>query len=220
MEFSGALKLAGLDDFITPSQACTKPVEIPKASTKRGFIAIEEDGKYVEVMENGDRKILESAKITLNDCLACSGCVTTAETVLIEAQSSQEFFTNINKEGRIVVVSVSPQCRASLAAHYNLSHMETYKKLITVLKSWGIHYVFDTSFSRDFSLLEMREEFVSRYRNQQSIPLIVSACPGWICYAEKAHGDSILPYVSTCKSPQQVMGTVVKQYFAQKINTT
>eukprot|EP01027_Heterolobosea_sp_BB2_P016364 GEZU01023312.1.p1 GENE.GEZU01023312.1~~GEZU01023312.1.p1 ORF type:complete len:325 (-),score=100.63 GEZU01023312.1:149-1123(-) len=50
--------------------------------------------------------------------------------------------------------------------------------------------------------------------------MLASACPGWICYAEKTHGDYILPYISTAKSPQQVLGTIVKQYFAKKISVT
>lgn len=74
--------------------------------------SIEEDGKYVETLESGERKELAPAKLTLNDCLACSGCVTTAETMLIQAQSAAEFFANLKKpEGRTFVVSVSPQVR-------------------------------------------------------------------------------------------------------------
>ena len=71
---------------------------------------MEEDGKYIETLETGERKELATAKLTLNDCLACSGCVTTAETMLIQAQSASEFFSNLNRpEGRTFVVSVSPQ---------------------------------------------------------------------------------------------------------------
>jgi iron only hydrogenase large subunit-like protein len=122
--------------------------------------------------------------------------------------------------------------------------------LTNFFKSLGVHYVFDTSFSRDFSLLESAREFVERFRsyqekqqkkapvdnnvkstrikrngtsgsgddtmNEVKLPMLASACPGWICYAEKTHGF-ILPYVSQTKSPQQIMGSVVKDYLANKL---
>ena len=74
------------------------------------------------------------------------------------------------------------------------------------------------SFSREFSLLESMVEFVARYRREREepFPLIASACPGWVCYAEKTHSE-VLPHISTVKSPQQIMGTVVKYYFGEKI---
>lgn len=84
--------------------------------------SIEEDGKYVETLESGERKELAPAKLTLNDCLACSGCVTTAETMLIQAQSAAEFFANLKKpEGRTFVVSVSPQVRRTGVGQQSLT---------------------------------------------------------------------------------------------------
>lgn len=91
MAFSGVLQLTDLDDFITPSQECIKPVKIEKkvTSSKGAKIKIETDGSYMEELSDGSRKKLEKAKITLADCLACSGCITSAETILIEQQSGQ-----------------------------------------------------------------------------------------------------------------------------------
>ncbi|NWS89413.1 NARFL factor, partial [Toxostoma redivivum] len=84
----------------------------------------------------------------------------------------------------------------------------------------GVHYVLDTTFSRNFSLLESQQEFVRRFQGQagdkQALPMLASACPGWICYAEKTHGSFIIPHISTTKSPQQVMGSLVKGYFAEQ----
>lgn len=79
--------------------------------------------------------------------------------------------------------------------------------------------VIDSSFSRDFSLLESVEEFISRYKladKKNPLPIIASACPGWICYAEKTK-PKLLPYISKVKSPQQIMGTLVKDYWASKL---
>jgi len=219
-QFSSGLKLSGLDDYIQPSQACIKP-EIIQSTNKRAKIDVRNDGTYIEYEDDGTGKILESAKISLTDCLACSGCITSAESVLITSQGVQEFLDNIKPE-RTVVVSISPQSRASIAARFKLTSLQTHKKLITLFKSLGVHYIFDTSFSRHFSLMESAAEFVARYRKtlDAPLPMLASACPGWVCYAEKTHGDFVLPYISSTKSPQQIMGTIVKNYFAKQLNIT
>ncbi|XP_015284776.1 PREDICTED: cytosolic Fe-S cluster assembly factor NARFL [Gekko japonicus] len=189
--FSGVLQLTDLDDYIGPSQDCIKPVKVDKKPGKAGAkIRIENDGSYFQVNEDGESQKLEKAKITLNDCLACSGCITSAESVLITQQSHEELHKVLN-------------------ANKN-----------SFLSSPGVDFVFDTTFSRNFSLLESQREFVRRFRRQaddeRALPMLAAACPGWICYAEKTHGSFIVPYVSTAKSPQQVMGSLVKGHFAEQ----
>ncbi|XP_064414796.1 cytosolic Fe-S cluster assembly factor narfl [Latimeria chalumnae] len=229
--FSGVLRLTDLDDFITPSQECIKPVKVEKKPGKSlAKIKIEDDGSYFQVTEDGGAQKLEKAKISLNDCLACSGCITSAESVLITQQSHEEFYRVLSQNKvadtskKLVVVSVSPQSRASVAAKFNLSIEETARRLTAFFKNLGVHYVFDTTFSRNFSLLESQREFVQRFQRQtedkQALPMLASACPGWICYAEKTHGNYIIPFISTTKSPQQVMGSLVKDYFGKLHNKT
>lgn len=189
-------------------------------------IQIEDDGTYIQINQDGGKKKLEKAKITLNDCLACSGCITSAESVLITQQSHEELLkvlrnnTAGSADSKIVIVSVSPQSRASLAAHYDLTSTDAGRRLTAFFKGLGVHHVFDTSFSRTFSLLESQREFVERFQRKEqekkSMPMMTSACPGWICYAEKTHGEFILPYISTTRSPQQMMGSLVKGYFAEQ----
>uniref|UniRef100_A0A8C9GFQ7 Cytosolic iron-sulfur assembly component 3 n=1 Tax=Piliocolobus tephrosceles TaxID=591936 RepID=A0A8C9GFQ7_9PRIM len=230
--FSGALQLTDLDDFIGPSQECIKPVKVEKRpGSGVAKIRIEDDGSYFQVNQDGGTRRLEKAKVSLNDCLACSGCITSAETVLITQQSHEELrkVLDANKmaapsQQRLVVVSVSPQSRASLAARFQMNPTDTARKLTSFFKKIGVHFVFDTAFSRHFSLLESQREFVRRFRGQadcrQALPLLASACPGWICYAEKTHGSFILPHISTARSPQQVMGSLVKDFFAQQQRVT
>ncbi|XP_010872545.2 cytosolic Fe-S cluster assembly factor narfl [Esox lucius] len=226
--FSGVLQLTDLDDFITPSQECVKPVKLEKKQGRSlAKIQIEDDGTYFQVNRDGGKQKLEKAKISLNDCLACSGCITSAESVLITQQSHEEIYKVLrnNKacvpESRVVVVvSVSPQSRASLAARYGLSSSEAGRRLTAFFKGLGVHHVFDTSFSRSFSLLESQREFIERFhrkeQDKQALPMLASACPGWICYAEKTHGEFILPYISSTRSPQQMMGSLVKGFFASQ----
>lgn len=107
---------------------------------------------------------------------------------------------------------------------FQLNPTDTARKLTAFFKRIGAHYVFDTAFSRNFSLLESQREFVRRFRgqagSQQALPVLTSACPGWICYAEKTHGRALLPHISTARSPQQVMGALVKDFFAQQQHLT
>ena len=96
--FSVGVKISGLDDFIAPSQDCIKPAVVENkivTGAKRGTIKVESDGTYKELSSNGDEVLLQKAKITLNDCLACSGCVTTAETMLIEQQSYSQILESL-----------------------------------------------------------------------------------------------------------------------------
>ncbi|XP_010252728.1 PREDICTED: protein NAR1 isoform X2 [Nelumbo nucifera] len=156
------------------------------------------------------------------------GCITSAETVMLEKQSLDEFLSSI-RSGKAVIVSVSPQSRASLAAHFGLSPSQVFRKLTTFFKSLGVKSIFDTSCSRDLSLIEACNEFVARYKQHHStdgegcnmsLPMLSSACPGWICYAEKTLGSYILPYISNVKSPQQAIGAAIKHHICQKMGFT
>ena len=148
-------------------------------------------------------------------------CVTSAEIVLVSRQSYEEVETFFSENQKLdpskrsyIVVSISPQTRASLARAFGLSSISTMRRLTNHFKTLGVDLVLDTGFSRDFVLLESVKEFFERYKNLK-LPMLTSACPGWICYVEKTHGTEILPYVSTTKSPQQVMGSLVKSYLAE-----
>lgn len=227
-----------LDDFITPSQSCIKPVKVDQSDGKQvqRIDVDNESGTYVQINKDGTSQQLEKTSIELADCLACSGCVTSAESILVNQQSVDTFCKRLESialhntqhpmDKTMLVISVSPQSRASIASRYGIDDpMEAMRRIVYFCKQeLGASFVFDTSWSRHLALLEMCTELVNRFRQQEqqsavnepSLPLLTSACPGWICYAEKTQPGS-LPYISKVKSPQQIMGTVVKEYFAQKI---
>ncbi|KAK8730600.1 hypothetical protein OTU49_007829 [Cherax quadricarinatus] len=224
--FSGVLKLTDLDDFIAPSQECIKPVKVEQKSG-RGVIRIDNDG--TDALSTVPK--YEKAKITLNDCLACSGCITSAEVVLVNQQSHDEFYrvlaenSNLQEcERRTVVVSLSLQAILSISAKFFLRPHECAQKLAGYFKKLGVHYVFDINFARSLSLLEAQKEFLARYRRKdvdsKALPMLASACPGWICYAEKTHGSYILPYISNGRSPQQMMGVLVKDLWSTRKGIT
>ncbi|GAB2301035.1 Cytosolic Fe-S cluster assembly factor nar1 [Dionaea muscipula] len=223
-KFSPALRISDLNDFIAPSQNCIVSLKGIKSSSTK--VDNSEGLNQKKVVPTVKQLTAEPVKISLKDCLACSGCITSAETVMLEKQSLDEFLSNINK-GKAVIVSLSPQTRASLAVHFGLSPLQVSKKLTTFFKSLGVKAVFDTSSSRDLSLIEACNEFIGRYKQHQSnidtkgetfLPMLSSACPGWICYAEKTLGSYILPYISSVKSPQQAMGSIFKRHLCQKMD--
>lgn len=224
-KFSGALQLTDLDDFIAPSQECIKPIQVQKSesvsiksSLKKKQIKLSKDGSYVEFDDvSGDTKKLAKAQVTLNDCLACSGCITSAESVLVSQHSHEEFYKVINENKisgdntKYVVVSVSPQSRASLAVKYGLSVKDTSLALSNFFMKLGVKLVLDTTFFLHYSLQESAHEFSTTFKeNKDRLPLLTSSCPGWICYAEKTHGNLLLPHISTVKSAQQLGGAFIK----------
>lgn len=129
------------------------------------------------------------------------------------------------------VLSISPQSLASLAATISSSSKSivTLKQVLHRLTYFahvlGFEHVYDTTFARHIALLEHAREFLDRKQGHGTpqpdddsagkLPMLASACPGWVCYAEKTHPE-MLPFISRTKSPQQVMGTLVKKWLAQK----
>ncbi|KAF8577747.1 iron hydrogenase [Ramaria rubella] len=253
MAFSGALTLADLNDFITPSQACIKPVEQVKSEEEVAEpgaaateIRVDSSGSYYEVaapfaarksaQPTASRR-LKTAQISLNDCLACSGCITSAESVLITMQSHEEVLSFLSSNPppdsgahRLPVLSISPQSLASLAASVSSTSRQpvSLQAILRRVQAFcrqelGFAYIFDTTFARHLSLLEHGREFderrLARSHGENTLPMLASACPGWVCYAEKAHAE-MLPFISRTRSPQQIMGTLVKQWMAKKWDQT
>ncbi|XP_026468749.1 probable cytosolic Fe-S cluster assembly factor AAEL012261 [Ctenocephalides felis] len=223
--FSGALRLTDLDDFIAPSQECIKPVEIKKEKSLTGAkLKLNDAGFKVDHAKVPEK--ISKVEITLADCLACSGCITSAESVLITEQSQEELLKvlTLNKslklsssnDSKLVIISLAVQPIVSLSIKYGLSVQDTAEKVSGYFKSLGADLVIDMKIADDISLVENATEFIERYHSKQNLPMLASACPGWVCYAEKAHGY-ILPNISTAKSPQQVIGSLVKDIAGERV---
>ncbi|XP_060880302.1 probable cytosolic Fe-S cluster assembly factor AGAP009023 [Metopolophium dirhodum] len=228
--FSGALKLTDLDDFITPSLECIKPVQFEKSSLGTGAkIKIGDDGSYMQESKNGKSEKLKQVEISLTDCLACSGCITSAETVLVQQQSTDEMMRVFDAQNgldnkKFIVVSISIQSCVSIATSKNISVECAASKLCGYFKKLGADLVLDIKLAEDLALLESQNEFIERYKSakaskvQKILPMLASSCPGWVCYAEKTHGNFILPYISRVKSPQQIMGSFIKDFVSNLRN--
>jgi iron only hydrogenase large subunit-like protein len=221
-KFSSGLVLTDLNDYIAPSQACIKPVESNRLEVDPNDVE-EVVGKERGTIEYDGLKLPpQPVSITLNDCLACSGCITSAESVLVQMQSHKELVNLVARRSglqveapdyRKIVVSIAPQCRASIANKYNLDAEQTRAHL-----NWLFYHrlrvdaFLDLEVSRDISLFALGHEFTQMLSTPKQLPLLASACPGWICYAEKTHPE-LIPHLSTTKSPQQIQGSLIKSPF-------
>ncbi len=117
------------------------------------------------------------------------------------------------------MVSLQLQPILALAERFSDKSVQgAAEKVCTFLKSLGADYVVDLRAAEDLSLIEQRKEFLTRYKEGSGsapLPVLTSACPGWICYSEKTHGSWILPYLSRVRSAQQIMGAYLKSHFAR-----
>uniref|UniRef100_A0A915DIT3 Iron hydrogenase large subunit C-terminal domain-containing protein n=1 Tax=Ditylenchus dipsaci TaxID=166011 RepID=A0A915DIT3_9BILA len=218
--FSGVIRISNISDFIEPSQKCVIPLNSkPIAQDEEKLVGIHAKSSMpssrigvARPNNSADKKI----QVSLSDCLACSGCVTTAETMLIGSQTTDQMLTGLSNH-QLSVVTISPQSLCSLAVHFQLSPQVMAIQLSSYFKSLGAKYVVDSSFGRLLSRKLCYEEFRERTAGN-SATLFAGACPGFVCYAEKTHGDLLVPLISKVRSPQAVMGALVKNYLAKKLN--
>lgn len=197
---------------------------------------------FLSIIKSDAPQKLQKVEITLADCLACSGCITSAEGVLITQQSQEEVLRVLNENNehkkcendeavKMIVFTVSQQSILSIAHKYKEVGVEEIAKQLTgYLKRLGADFVLNTKIADDLALIESRNEFLERYKSEvidnadkaiaSSMPMLSSSCPGWVCYAEKTHGNFILPFISTTRSPQQIMGVLIKQFLAQRLGVS
>ena len=230
---SAILSVDDLNDFISPGVACIKPVEIKKTNdTGKAKIEISLDGIPIEVNSDGGKTDLEKAQISLSDCLACSGCITSAESVLVSLQSHDELLSSLRSpesQNKIYAVSISHQSRVSLAGAYGITIDKVDAKLRHLFFDiLGFKYIVGLEVGRAISLNEsFREVQQSRIATEITKdnasgstsrgPILCSSCPGWTCYVEKTH-PHIIPYLSQVKSPQQITGTLLKNLISKDLN--
>ncbi|EPX70852.1 iron hydrogenase [Schizosaccharomyces octosporus yFS286] len=162
-----------LNDFLNPGAVCIKPAEVKKSDKGRenNEIQVEGDSYYEVTKDTGESKELEVASISLNDCLACSGCITSAETVLVNLQSYQEVLKRLDSRTdsqEVFYVSSSPQVRANLAAYYGVSLEEMQEVLEMVfVGKLGFCTVLDTNAAREIVLQQCAEEFCESWKQRR-----------------------------------------------------
>ena len=152
-------------------------------------------------------------------CVSCGQCIVACPTgALYEKDATAEVFAAINDPSKHVVVQTAPAVRAAIGEEFGLPIGTNAKgKMVAALRRLGFDKVFDTDFSADLTIMEEANEFIERVKNGGKLPMITSCSPGWVKFCEHYYGDFI-ENLSTCKSPQQMFGAIVKTYYAEKNN--
>lgn len=150
-------------------------------------------------------------------CVACGHCATTCPTGALSFKPVlPDIYRALHDPNLTVVAQIAPAVRATFGQHYGIDATEVMAVLSAGLKEVGFDFVFDTCWAADLTIMEEGTEFLSRVGEGGILPQITSCCPAWVNYCEKTAPD-ILPHLSSCKSPQQMFGSVMKQYFAGQL---
>lgn len=178
---------------------------------------VEGTGSRTTVNVSGHKTIEESA------CSLCGQCVTHCPVgALRERNDTEKVWEALSDPNKIVVTQVAPAVRTAWGEEFGLQPNEaTVGMILDALKKMGADYVFDTCFSADLTIMEEATEFIQRFTSGElkERPMFTSCCPGWVRFA-KSQFPHMVKYLSSAKSPQQMFGTVMKTYFAQKLGVS
>lgn len=158
--------------------------------------------------------------LSLNDvnCTNCGQCIMSCPTgALREKDNTKDVWNLIKDEDKYVVVQTAPAVRAALGEEFGLPiGTNVTGKMVTALRRLGFNKVFDTNTGADFTIMEEANELIERITKGGTLPMITSCSPGWVKYIEMNYPDQ-LAHVSSCKSPHQMFGALIKSYYAEKI---
>lgn len=151
-------------------------------------------------------------------CVSCGQCIVNCPTgAIYEKDDTAKVLEAINDPEKFVVVHTAPSIRVTLGECFGM-HIGTnvQGKMVAALRHLGFDKVFDTDFGADLTIVEEANEFLGRVQNGGVLPMITSCSPGWIKYCEHYYPD-MLDHLSTCKSPQQMSGAIIKTWYAEKM---
>ena len=205
-------------DMLTPSIKrdtskcilCGRCIERCKNAHGLSVLGFEKRGFKTFVSPAENRSFADSP------CLLCGQCVTVCPTGALLEVSEIDKVDAAMKAGKYVVVQTAPAVRAALGEMFGMPiGTAVTGKMVAALKRLGFKKVYDTNFSADLTIMEEATELLGRIKNGGALPMITSCSPGWINYCEYYYGD-LLPHVSSCKSPHEMFGAILKSYYCEK----
>lgn len=152
-------------------------------------------------------------------CINCGQCILACPVGAIHEQDSiNDVWIALNNPKKIVVAQTAPAVRVALGEEFNIPvGTRVTGKMVAALRKLGFNKVFDTDFAADLTIMEEGTELINRLNSKENLPLMTSCCPGWVKFVEHNYPDMI-KNLSTCKSPHEMEGVLIKTYFAQKMS--
>ena len=152
-------------------------------------------------------------------CVSCGQCIVACPTgALTEKDNTQQVIDAINDPEKVVVVQTAPAVRAALGEEFGMPIGTNVEgKMVAALRRLGFDKVYDTDFGADMTIMEEANELIDRVTNGGVLPMITSCSPGWIKFCEHYYPE-FLPNLSSCKSPHEMTGAMIKTYYAEREN--
>ena len=189
---------------------CGRCVERCKNAHGMGILGFEKRGFNTIVAPAENRSFAKSP------CILCGQCVSVCPTGALMEVSEIAKVDAAMKAGKYVVVQTAPAVRAALGEEFGMPIGSLVTgKMVAALKRLGFKKVFDTNFAADLTIMEEASELLDRIQNGGVLPMITSCSPGWVNYAEYNYGE-LLPHLSSCKSPHEMFGAILKSYYCEK----
>lgn len=154
-----------------------------------------------------------------SECVKCGQCSAHCPVAAIyENDDSDDVWQALDNKDLVLVAQEAPAVRVALGEEFGYKPGTNVKgKMYSALRELGFKYVFDTNFGADLTIMEEASEFVDVFKNHPDrFPLVTTCCPSWVDFLEKFHAD-LIPHFSSSKSPHQMVGTMVKTYWAEKM---
>lgn len=152
--------------------------------------------------------------IAQSDCVGCGQCSAVCPTGAIVVKSDRDrVWRELHNKNTKVIAQIAPAVRVAINKEFGLSDKENAMgRIVAALRRMGFDSIFDTSTGADLTVLEEAAEFMKRLDEEENLPLFTSCCPAWVNYCEKNYPE-LLSHISTCRSPMQMFGSVIKEQF-------
>ena len=189
---------------------CGRCVERCKNAHGIGILGFENRGFKTIVAPAQNRSFAESP------CILCGQCVSVCPTGALMEKSEIDLVDEAFKANKHVIVQTAPAVRAALGEEFGYPiGTAVTGQMVAALHRLGFAKVYDTNFGADLTIMEEASELIHRIKNNGVLPMITSCSPGWVNYAEYFYGD-LLDHLSSCKSPHEMEGALIKSYYAEK----
>ena len=192
---------------------CGRCIERCKEAQGIGILGFEKRGFNTIVAPAANRSFTEVP------CIQCGQCIEVCPTGALSEKREIDKVDMAMAAGKYVVVQTAPAVRATIAEEFGhkIGEENGTGKMVAALHRMGFDRVFDTNFGADLTIMEEAKELLLRIQNKGVLPQITSCSPGWVNYMEFFYSD-LIPHVSTCKSPHEMEGAIIKSYFAKSHN--